>query len=152
MPSQTTQELIDSTIANYGQGNDIVYNILDDAVGGYGQTTNAVVGGVAAERAAGRARLFGTAEAALGAINEEEFLRQHPEFQKGYDDEIKKGGDPSVWLEGAILDAPYIKPSDIPRAGGIVDTVGAISKQIGVVESEANKAARLAGVADIPAL
>ena len=149
MPSQTTQELIDSTIANYGQGNDIVSNILDDAVGGYGQTTNAVVGGVAAERAAGQARLLGTTEAALGTIDEQAFLKAHPEFQEGYDNEKTKGGNASVWLEGAIKNASYIKPSDIPRSGGIVDTVGAIAGKIGGVESAANTAARAAGVADV---
>lgn len=152
MPSQTTQEQIDSIIANYGGSNDIVNNILDDAVGGYGQTTNAVVGGVAAERAAGKARLLGTTEAALGTIDEQAFLKQHPEFQEGYDNEIKAGKNPSVWLEGAINNASYIKPSDIPRSGGIVDTVGAISGKIGGVESAANTAARTAGVADIAKL
>ena len=152
MASQTTQEMIDDIIANYGQGNDIVYNILDDAVGGYGQTTNAVVGGVAAERAAGQARLLGTTAAALGTIDSQAFLKAHPEFQEGYDDEIKKGGDPNVWLEKAINNASYIKPSDIPRSGGIVDTVGAIADKIGGVESVANTAARAAGVADVTKL
>jgi hypothetical protein len=127
-------------------------NILDDAVAGYGQTTDAVRDRVGTERATGQERLQGTTEAALGMIDEQAFLAQHPEFQEGYDREKAKGTNVTNWLEDAIRAASYIKPGDVPRSGGIADTVGAIAGKLGAVENAANTAARAAGAADVTAL
>ena len=127
-------------------------NIFKDAIAGYGQTTDAVRDRVGTERATGQERLQGTTEAALGMIDEQAFLAQHPEFQEGYDREKAKGTNVTNWLEDAIRAASYIKPGDVPRSGGIVDTVGAVAGKLGGIENAANTAARAAGAADVTAL
>ena len=127
-------------------------NILADAVAGYGQTTDAVRDRIGTERAVGQERLQGTTEAALGMIDEQAFLAQHPEFQEGYDRERAAGANVSNWLEDAIRAASYIRPQDVPRSGGIADTLGAVAGRLGATENAANTAARAAGVGDVTAL
>ena len=127
-------------------------NILKDAVAGYGQTTDAVRERVGTERDVGRERLQGTAEAALGMIDEQAFLAQHPEFQEEFDKQQAAGANASNWLEDAIRKASYIRPGDVPRSGGIADTVGAVAGRLGAAENAANTAARAAGVGDVTAL
>jgi len=127
-------------------------NILNEAIAGYGQTADAIRSRVGTETAIGAERGLGTMQAALGRIDTQAFLVAHPEFVEPYNKVVSSGQDAGAWLEGAIQDATYINPGDVPRSGGITGTVGAIAGQLGGVESAANTAARTAGVGDVAAL
>jgi len=127
-------------------------NILNEAIAGYGQTADAIQGGVGREQAIGQERLLGTTQAALGGIDEQAFLAQHPEFNEGYQNAIATGDNPSRWLQLAINEASYINPSEVPRAGGITGTLGATAAQLSRVGNAANTATRTAGVGDVTAL
>jgi hypothetical protein len=127
-------------------------NILNEAIAGYGQVGDAIRSRVPTEQAIGQERLLGTTQAALGGIDEQAFLAQHPEFNEGYQNAIATGDNPSRWLELAINEASYINPSEVPRAGGITGTLGATAGQLSGVETATNTAARTAGVGDVAAL
>lgn len=92
----------------------------------------------------------------LGGIDVPAFLRQHPEFQQGWDENgtpealAQSGhGTQLDWLNRAIADAGYVSPGSIPRSGGLADTLGSL--QATQDQANANSATfqRQANLADM---
>jgi hypothetical protein len=126
-------------------------NIFGESATGYNTLGNAVLGGVGTEGAIGAGRFGNTSNLALGNIDAQEFLRQHPEFQEGWDNAIATGDDPMRWLPLAIGAASYIDPASIPRAGGVSDTLQALTGAASGMETGANTALRQANLSDLNA-
>lgn len=126
--------------------------LIADAISGYGDITKAIAQTVPTEGFIGQQRLENARTAALGPIDVQAFLAKFPEFQTDYDKEKAEGNDPNAWLQRAIAAAPYIRPNDIPRSGGLVDTFGAITGKVSDIENLVNRAARTTGAADVTTL
>lgn len=126
--------------------------ILGDAASQYGMLGQTILGGVGTEGQIGQGRVGQADVTALGNIDAQAFLRQHPEFQEGWDNAIATGDDPMRWLPLAINAASYINPAEIPRSGGIAGTVQGLAGTASEIETAANTAARTAGVADVTKL
>jgi hypothetical protein len=84
----------------------------------------------------------------LGNIDAQEFLRQHPEFQEGWDNAIATGDDPMRWLPLAINAASYIDQSTIPRGGGIPGVNAALTGAANQQTTASNTALRQGNLAD----
>jgi len=127
-------------------------DILGDAYKGYGSAVGAIYSGVPTESLIGQTRFGAGSSLALGNIDAQAFLQQHPEFQEGFQNEIAKGGDPNKWLELAIQNATYINPASVPRGGGVSGTLAALTGAATGMETAANTAIREANLRDLAAL
>lgn len=99
----------------------------------------------------GAANLSGISNIALGGIDTQAFLAQHPEFVEGYQNEVARGGDPNRWLQMAISNASYIDPASIPRAGGATGLNAAITGAANQQTTASNTALRGGNLADATA-
>lgn len=96
---------------------------------------------------------FNNASSVLfGNLDEQAFLRSHPEFQEGWDREGAAGADQSRWLKLAIDEASYIKPSELPYSGGLLGSLEGASTRIGNIQADANTQQRKADINDVATL
>jgi hypothetical protein len=84
----------------------------------------------------------------LGDIDAQAFLRQHPEFQEGWDNAIATGDDPMRWLPLAINAASYIDQSTIPRGGGVPGVNAALTGAANDQTAASNTALRQGNLTD----
>jgi hypothetical protein len=126
-------------------------SIIQNSVGGLGQIGGGLLGGAPTEGAIGQARFGNAADLALGNIDAQAFLQQHPEFVEGFQNEAAKGGDPNKWLGMAIANASYIDPASVPRGGGTAGTLKALTGQASGLETSANTALRGSNLSDLQA-
>jgi hypothetical protein len=124
-------------------------NIFGGAEQGYNSMAGTLLGGVPSEGAIGLGRLSNASGLALGRIDTQRFLADHPEFVEPYNNVVNSGQDAGKWLELAIQDATYIDPSSVPRGGGVADTVGALTNVASGLETGSNSAVRAGNLADV---